>query len=278
MQFNCGRFQLSLDRPLIMGIVNMTTDSFSGDGQGGAGFVAALKHAQDQLAAGADILDIGGESSRPGAQPVTVEEELARVVPLVEALQGCGVPLSVDTVKPAVMAAALAAGADIINDISALSAEGALEVVSNSHAGVCLMHMQGQPATMQQKPQYTSVVAEVTDYLAGRIAAAEAAGIDRSRLMVDPGFGFGKQLAHNVALFRQLPHLGRVLNVPLLVGVSRKSMLGQLTGQPVEQRQAASIAAAMLAVQKGARVIRVHDVAATRDALTVLSALGGEAE
>ncbi len=274
MRLSCGRYTLNLERPLIMGIVNVTADSFSGDGHARAGLTAALQHAEQLLSEGADMLDIGGESSRPGAEPVSEAEELARVVPLVEALRNCGVPLSVDTVKPTVMRAAITAGADLINDIAALQAEGALEAVAASNVAVCLMHMQGTPGTMQADPQYGDVVAEVTHFLAGRVAIAEAAGIARERIMLDPGFGFGKRLEHNATLFKALPQLQH-FDLPLLVGVSRKSMLGQITGRDVSERMPASIAAAMLAVQQGAHIIRVHDVAATKDALAVLSALGG---
>ncbi|MDE2600325.1 MAG: dihydropteroate synthase [Rhodocyclaceae bacterium] len=269
---NCSSCSLRLDRPLIMGIVNVTADSFSGDGHARAGLDDALRHAETLLAEGADMLDIGGESSRPGSLPVPEAEEISRVVPLVEALRGCGVPLSIDTLKPAVMRAAIAAGADLINDIAALQAPGALEAVAGSKAAVCLMHMQGTPGTMQAAPHYDDVVQEIMDFLIARVAAAERAGIARERIVLDPGFGFGKSLAHNQTLFRALPRF-RELDLPLLVGVSRKSMLGQITGREVGQRLPASIAAAMLAAQAGAHILRVHDVAATKDALAVLSAL-----
>lgn len=272
MALLCGAYTLTLERPLVMGIVNVTTDSFSGDGHAGADSKTALRHAERLLEEGADILDLGGESSRPGAQPVSEAEELDRVIPLVEALHGCGVPLSVDTVKPGVMRAALAAGADLVNDINALQAPGALEAVAASNAAVCLMHMQGTPGTMQRNPQYGDVARDVAEFLAARAAAAIAAGIGRERIVLDPGFGFGKNLAHNVALFKALPQLGAG-GLPLLVGVSRKSMLGQITGRDVGDRLAASVAAAMLAARNGAAILRVHDVAATRDALAVLSAL-----
>jgi dihydropteroate synthase len=272
MMLSCGAYTLTLDRPLIMGIVNVTADSFSGDGHAGAGLEHALRHAEQLLAEGADILDIGGESSRPGAVPVSEAEEIARVVPLVEALQGCGVPLSIDTVKPAVMRAAIAAGADLINDIAAMQAPGALESIVDSKVAVCLMHMQGTPGTMQADPQYGDVVQEVMGFLAERVAAVEAAGVARERIILDPGFGFGKTLLHNQALFKALP-LFRRFDLPLLVGVSRKSMLGQITGREVGERMPASIAAAMLAVRHGAAIVRVHDAAATKDALAVLSAL-----
>lgn len=268
----CGSYRLDLDHPLIMGIVNVTADSFSGDGHAGQGLQEALRHAERLIAEGADMLDIGGESSRPGAVPVSEAEELDRVVPLVEALRGCGVPLSVDTVKPAVMRETIAAGADLINDIAALRAPGALEAVAASNAAVCLMHMQGSPGTMQAAPHYDDVTQEVMAFLAERIAAAETAGIARDRIVLDPGFGFGKTLTHNQTLFRELPRFAH-FDLPVLVGVSRKSMLGQITGREVTERMPASIAAAMLAVRNGAAIIRVHDVAATKDALAVLSAL-----
>ncbi|WIM05631.1 MAG: dihydropteroate synthase [Candidatus Nitricoxidivorans perseverans] len=269
---HCGRFRLSLDRPRVMGIVNLTPDSFSGDGVGGDA-VRALAHAHAQVDAGADILDLGAESSRPGAAPVSAQQEIDRLLPVVEGLRDCGVPLSVDTAKPEVMRAALAAGADMINDIAALRAPGALEAVAASDAAVCLMHMRGEPGTMQRDPRYDDVVAEVAEFLRGRVAAAEAAGIARNRIVIDPGFGFGKTLAHNLALLRRLDSfIG--LGVPVLAGISRKSMLGQITGRSVDERVPASVAAALLAVERGAAIVRVHDTAATRDALAVLDALG----
>ncbi|HEY6898103.1 MAG TPA: dihydropteroate synthase [Rhodocyclaceae bacterium] len=271
MTLHCGRYTLSLECPLIMGVVNLTDDSFSGDGLAGDA-ARAIEHGLRLKEEGADILDIGGESSRPGAQPVPVEMELARVVPVVAGLRDCGLPLSVDTLKPAVMAAALAAGADMINDIAALRMPGALEALAASKAAVCLMHMQGEPGNMQRDPHYADVVAEVAAFLAERVAACEAAGIVRERIVVDPGFGFGKTLDHNLALLRHLPELVPP-GVPLLAGMSRKSMLGQITGRPVGERLAAGIAAHLLAIQRGARIIRVHDVAALRDALAVLNAV-----
>jgi len=271
--FHCGRFALPLSRPLVMGIVNVTPDSFS-DGGRHATLTGALDHAEALLKAGADILDIGGESTRPGAAAVPVEEEIRRVVPVIMALSGHQVPLSIDTRKPEVMRAALDAGADLVNDIAALEAPGALELVGQSGAGVCLMHKQGDPQTMQAAPEYADVVAEVAAYLRDRHAQALAAGIAPERILLDPGFGFGKTFIHNEALFRALPQLVGELPAPLLVGVSRKSMLGQITGRAVGERQAASIAAALLAAQAGAAVLRVHDVAETVDALKVLQALG----
>ncbi|KAF0812585.1 Dihydropteroate synthase [Andreprevotia sp. IGB-42] len=268
----CGRFQLGLERPLVMGIVNITPDSFS-DGGRHATTAAAIAHARRLVADGADMLDIGGESTRPGAAFVPADEEMARVLPVLAALQPLGVPLSIDTRKPAVMHAALQAGVDLVNDITALEGQGALAMLAQSPAAVCLMHMQGEPQTMQAAPQYDDVVAEVTAYLAARRNAALAAGIASDRIVLDPGFGFGKNLAHNAALFRALPATIAQLGCPQLIGVSRKRMLGDITGQPVEARLPASIAAALLAAQAGAAILRVHDVKETVDALKVLRAL-----
>jgi dihydropteroate synthase len=267
----CGSYRLPLDRPLIMGIVNLTPDSFSGDG-----IVAdarqAIDHARRQLENGAHILDIGAESSRPGARPTPGDEELKRLMPVLAEVVRWGVPVSVDTCKPMVMEAALAAGASMINDVTALASPGALAAVAGSDCAVCLMHMRGEPRTMQEAPAYADVVREVREFLQARVAASRAAGIADDRLVLDPGFGFGKSLAHNLALFRALTATA-CDGLPLLVGISRKSMLGAITGQPVESRLAASIAAAVLAVQKGAKILRVHDVAETRDALAVLGAV-----
>ncbi|MGB9493954.1 MAG: dihydropteroate synthase [Azonexus sp.] len=268
---HCGRFRLPLDRPLIMGIVNLTPDSFSGDGTG-EDVARAIAQARRQFDAGADILDIGAESSRPGAIQTPEDEELRRLIPVLREIVDWDVPVSVDTYKPAVMRAALAAGASMINDISALRQPGALAVVADSDCAVCLMHMQGEPGTMQVAPHYDDVVREVRDFLAARVASCRASGIDDSRLVLDPGFGFGKALEHNLALFRALTATAAV-DLPLLVGISRKSMLGAITGRPVAQRLAASVAAAVLAVQNGARILRVHDVEETRDALAVLAAI-----
>jgi dihydropteroate synthase len=270
-QLVCGRFRLPLARPLVMGIVNVTPDSFS-DGGRYSDPARAVAHARQLVEEGADILDIGGESSRPGAQFVSMEEELRRVLPVIEALAGDGIPLSVDTVKPEVMRRAAAAGAAIINDIAALQAPGALEAAAESGAAVCLMHMQGGPRTMQADPRYGDVVAEVHDFLAQRVAAARASGIAAERIVVDPGFGFGKRIEHNLALLRQLERFSD-LGACVLAGLSRKSMLGEITGRKVSQREAASVAAALLAARNGARILRVHDVAATRDALAVWAAV-----
>ncbi|MDP2831983.1 MAG: dihydropteroate synthase [Pseudomonadota bacterium] len=268
--FRCGRTLFTLDRPLVMGIVNVTPDSFS---DGGRFFSPqyAIEHGLSLRAAGADILDIGGESTRPGAAAVSVAAELDRVLPVLEGLLNCGAALSVDTMKPEVMRAALAAGADMINDVRALQTPGALEAVANSDCGLCLMHMQGEPRGMQSDPRYAEVVAEVKAYLQARVEAALQAGVSRERLLIDPGFGFGKTLEHNIALFKAMPELAQI--APVLAGVSRKSMLGLITGRPVEGRLAASIAAALLAAGRGAAILRVHDVGDTVDALKIMAAL-----
>jgi dihydropteroate synthase len=267
----CGKFQFDLSRPLVMGIVNVTPDSFS-DGGHHASTAAAIAHALQLIADGADILDIGGESTRPGAAEVSEQEELDRVLPVIEGLRGISVPISIDTYKPEVMRAALAAGASMVNDVNALQAEGALEAVANSDAAVCLMHKQGSPQNMQQQPQYLDVVTEVGSFLLKRVASAKAAGIARNRIVIDPGFGFGKTLVHNLDLLRELDTLCG-LGLPLLAGLSRKSMLGALTGREVGDRVAASVAAAVLAAQRGAAIVRVHDVRETADALKVLHAV-----
>jgi dihydropteroate synthase len=266
-----GRFSLPLDRPLIMGIVNITPDSFS---DGGKFFDSsrALDHARQLLEDGADILDIGGESSRPGAEPVEVDEELRRVLPVLEKLGELPVPVSVDTCKPEVMRHAIAAGASMINDIFALRGKGALDAVAHSPAAVCLMHMQGEPRTMQRSPHYRDVVGEVETFLIERAAAAVAAGIGRDRIVLDPGFGFGKTPQHNLELIRALPRL-REAGFPLLAGLSRKALFGRIVGREAAERVHASAAGAMLAAQRGASIVRVHDVAATRDCLLVLRAI-----
>lgn len=263
----CGSHRLALSRPLIMGIINATPDSFSGDGLA-LDVGRALAQARAFVEDGADILDIGGESTRPGATPVGVEEEIRRVVPLIEALRDLDVPLSIDSFKPQVMRAALSAGATLINDINALRAPGALELAAASDAAVCLMHMQGTPQTMQDNPAYQDVVAEVGAFLAERSAACVAAGIAPERIVIDPGFGFGKTPGHNLQLLQGLDRLV-ASGHPVLVGLSRKSLLGKLTGRKVSERVAASVAAAIAAVAHGAAIVRVHDVAATRDALAV---------
>jgi len=254
-----------------MGIVNTTPDSFS-DGGRWIDAQAAVRHALKLREEGADILDVGGESTRPGAVVVSAAEEIRRVMPVIEALAGRGCVVSVDTKKPEVMRAALDAGAAMVNDVMALRAPGTLEAVAASDAAVCLMHMQGEPQNMQQAPAYADVVQEVKQFLHGRLAACEAAGIRRERLVVDPGFGFGKTLEHNLALLRYLDRLAE-LDAPVLVGLSRKSMLGALTGRAVEEREFAGVAAHLVALARGARLLRVHNVAAMRDALAVWNAV-----
>lgn len=271
--FNCGKFIFTLERPLVMGIVNVTPDSFSDGGLHGR-LDAALAHALKLLDEGADILDIGGESTRPGAQAVGIQEELDRVLPVMEALQGVGTPISIDTFKPEVMQAAILAGAQMVNDINALQDDAAMRLVAGSDVAVCLMHKQGNPQTMQLQPAYSDVVTEISEFLRARVAAAESAGIARQRIIVDPGFGFGKTLEHNVALLQELNKLTE-LGVPILAGLSRKSMLGALTGQEVRQRLSGSVAAALIAVQRGATIVRVHDVRATVDALNIWNAING---
>ena len=269
----CGRFRLALDRPLVMGVVNVTPDSFY-DGGRHASTAAAIAHARRLAEEGADLLDIGGESSRPGCEAVSLDQELARVLPVLDGLRDLEVPISVDTTKPGVMRAAITGGAAMINDITALGAPGALEVVAASEAAVCLMHMRGEPKTMQADPVYADVVAEVRSVLAARVAACVAAGIPPDRIVVDPGFGFGKTIEHNLTLLRELRAIV-ALGVPVLAGWSRKSSLGRITGRAPEERLASSLAAALIAVQHGARIVRVHDVAATRDVLAVLDAVQG---
>jgi dihydropteroate synthase len=269
----CGRFVLSLDRPLVMGIVNVTPDSFS-DGGAFLDPAAAIAHARQLAEEGADLLDLGAESTRPGAAPVTAEEELARLLPVLEGLADVPVPISVDTMKPEVMRAALGHGAGMINDIAALRAPGAIEAVAASDAAVCLMHMQGEPRTMQLDPVYADVVMEVRDFLQARVDACTAGGIAAGRIVVDPGFGFGKTVDHNLELLRHLDVFAR-MGAGVLAGWSRKSSLGKITGRPTAERLVPSVVAAVLAVQRGATILRVHDVAATRDALAVLAAVGG---
>lgn len=274
MKLQCGKYRLDLTHPRVMGIVNVTPDSFSDGGQFDSA-ERAIEYALMLVEEGADILDIGGESSRPGAEPVALDEELLRVIPVVERLAGkIGVPISVDTYKPEVMRAAIAAGADVINDIRALQESGALDVVAASNVGVCLMHMQGTPQTMQQDPRYEDVTAEVRNFLEARARAVVATGIARERIMLDPGFGFGKRSEHNIALLRHLASLC-ALGYPVLVGLSRKSVLGHLTGSSIGQRLPASIAAAIISAMKGAKILRVHDVAATVEALKIAAAAEG---
>ena len=265
--WSVGGRVLSLDHVLIMGIVNVTPDSFADRGRH-FNYADAMAHARQLIADGADILDIGGESTRPGALDVAPDEEIRRVVPLLEALAATSIPLSIDTSKPEVMRAALAAGAAIINDVRALQEPGALDVVAGSDCGVVLMHMQGTPRTMQQAPYYQDVTSEVIEFLSERVQGTRAHGIDARRIAVDPGFGFGKSIEHNFTLLAELAAL-KQMQLPIVVGLSRKSMLGAATGRAVGDRAAASVAAALLAAERGANIVRVHDVAATRDALGV---------
>ena len=269
--FRCGRFELSLERPLVMGIVNVTPDSFS-DGSLHFEPAKAIAHAESLLSEGADILDIGGESTRPGAQSVPEHEELHRVLPVVRAMRDAGVPLSIDTFKPAVMRRVLDEGADMINDIYGFRQPGAIQAVAGGNSGLCLMHMLGEPRTMQQAPAYGNVVTDVGHFLCERARELMQAGIARERLMLDPGFGFGKTPAQNYQLLqhlRDIPSDG----LPWLIGVSRKSMIGHIVGRDPAGRLAGSLAAALAAVQRGAAIVRVHDVAATVDALKVWSAV-----
>lgn len=271
----CGRYRLPVAgadfRPLVMGILNVTPDSFSDGGQF-ASLDLAITHAEQMIADGVDIIDIGGESTRPGAATVSVDEELRRIMPLVYALRDCGKPLSVDTRRPEVMREVIQAGVDMINDVEGFRAEGALRLLSESDCALCIMHMQGKPQTMQHTPHYDDVVAEVGEFLLERAAAAARVGIDRRRLCIDPGFGFGKNLSHNLTLLRQLGDVQATVGLPVLAGLSRKSMIGTLTGRPAEQRLAGSIGAALAAIVQGARIVRVHDVAETVDAIKVWQA------
>jgi dihydropteroate synthase len=263
---------IELDCPAVMGILNITPDSFSDGGQFAAR-AAALSHAEQMAAAGAAIIDIGGESTRPGANAVTEQEEIDRVVPVIEAVRAAvDVPLSVDTSKPGVMRAAIAAGASMINDVRALTVAGALEAAAELQQAVCLMHMQGQPGTMQQRPRYDDVVNEVSQFLRDRVAACRQAGLGEDLIVIDPGFGFGKTVADNIELLanlRQLLGIGR----PVLIGVSRKSTLGTISGRDIAGRLSASIAAAVLAVERGAQIVRAHDVGETVDALRIARAV-----
>jgi dihydropteroate synthase len=271
-QLDCAGRILRFDRPRVVGIVNVTPDSFS-DGGAHATTDAAIAHGLRLAEEGADMLDVGGESTRPGAHPVTLEDELARVIPVIEALaKRTPLPISVDTSKPEVMRAAVAAGAGLINDVYALRREGCLDAAASLHVPVCLMHMQGTPADMQAEPAYDDVVAEVHTFLAQRIFACEMAGIPKKSIVIDPGFGFGKTTAHNLALLAQLARFVE-LGVPVLAGLSRKRTIGEITGREMADRMPGSVAAALIAAQHGAMLLRVHDVAPTVDALKVWSAV-----
>ena len=270
----CGRFTFTFERPLVMGILNVTPDSFSDGGLYAEPSKARLQ-AELMLADGADIIDIGGESTRPGAPPVPLEDELDRVIPLVKELSGAGIPVSVDTYKPEVMRHALAAGADLINDIWGFRMPGAIEAVKDSQCGLCVMHMLGEPQTMQAgEPAYADVVAEIRAFLDERVNTLMGAGVAKNRICVDPGFGFGKTVEHNYALLAHLPETAPIVGTPLpiLAGMSRKSMLGAVVNRPARQRVAASVAAAVCAAERGAAIIRVHDVEQTVDALKVWAA------
>jgi dihydropteroate synthase len=265
----CGRFSFRLEgQALVMGILNVTPDSFSDGGRYGT-LEFAISRAEEMAGSGVDLIDIGGESTRPGSPSVPVEEELRRVMPAVYALQGLGKALSVDTCKPQVMREAIIAGADMINDINGFRAPGAIEAVKDSDCGLCIMHMQGTPQDMQVQPVYQDVVREVIEFLRERVDALLAAGIERERICVDPGLGFGKSVEHNYALLRGTARIEKELGLPVLIGLSRKSMIGAVTGRPVEERLSGSIAGALAAVAHGAKIVRVHDVAETVDALKV---------
>ena len=290
MILSCGRFELSLERPLIMGVVNITPDSFH-DASRHAQADQAIAHARRLLDEGADLIDLGAESTRPGATPVTPAQEWQRLAPVLEALRGLPVPVSVDTRRAEVMHCALAQGVDMINDVGGFTDPGSVQAVAGSRAALCVMHMAGDPSTMQNGPVYRDVVAEVRDFLHSRVQALCAAGVDVKRILLDPGIGFGKRDAHNIGLLRHLRHLalprtapganesadieasvGR-LPLPLLVGLSRKSLIGSLTGRATPDRLAGSLAGALAALALGASIVRVHDVAATRDALAVWRAI-----
>ncbi len=269
--WRCGRFEFGFERPLLMGIVNITPDSFS-DGNQYMRTEAAIAHAKQLVADGADILDIGAESTRPGAQPVPVEEELRRLLPVIEALHELNVPLSIDTFKPAVMRAVLAAGADMINDIAGFQDPASIAAVANSDCGLCVMHMQGEPSTMQAQPQYDDVKHEVLDFLEQRVQALLQAGVQPDRIMLDPGLGFGKTVQHNYTLLRDLEQI-QLDSYPWLIGLSRKSMIGHVVNKAPQQRVAGSLAGMLAAVARGAAIVRVHDVAESADALKVWAAV-----
>ncbi|MCM1512290.1 MAG: dihydropteroate synthase [Oxalobacter formigenes] len=274
--FQCGRYRFDWAalncRPLVMGILNVTPDSFS-DGGKYRVLPAALERAARMIEEGVDIIDIGAESTRPGSNPVPLEEELDRIMPVVEALRNCGKPLSVDTCKPGVMTAVLAAGADMINDVSGFCSEAAVRVVADSDCGLCVMHMQGQPQTMQAAPAYRDVTEEVIAFLAKQAALLAEAGIVGERVCVDPGFGFGKTIEHNLTLVKNIGHIRQSLQLPVLAGLSRKSVIGAITKKAVSRRLAGNLGAALSAVSHGAAIVRVHEVAETVDALKVWQAM-----
>jgi dihydropteroate synthase len=272
----CGRYRLPMahgrDRPLVMGVLNVTPDSFSDGGKFHA-LDLAMSHAEQMIADGVDIIDIGGESSRPGAQPLPLDEELRRVMPILYALRDCGKPLSIDTYKPEVMREAIAAGVDMINDINGFRADGALSAVRDADCALCIMHMQRDPSTMQVNPEYQNVLDEVIGFLREQVMVLERGGVNRRRACIDPGFGFGKSVDHNLTLLKNLARIAEAVDLPLLAGLSRKSMIGNITGKPVEQRMAGSLAGALIAVAHGAQIVRVHDVAETVDALRLWQAV-----
>jgi dihydropteroate synthase len=281
--FECGRYRFPMKvannnamktvfKPLVMGILNVTPDSFS-DGGKFQSLDHAITHAEQMIEDGVDIIDIGGESSRPGATPLPLEEELKRVIPLIYALRDCGKPISIDTYKPEVMREAIIAGADMINDIRGFDSVEGRAVVADSDVGLCVMHMQKTPETMQSQPSYHNVTQDVIAFLRERCDQLVLAGVERNRLSIDPGFGFGKTLEHNVELLQNIGLMQEELGLPLLAGVSRKAMIGSMTGKPVERRMAGSLAAALAAMAQGARIVRVHDVAETVDAIKVWQAV-----
>jgi|TARA_B110000879_G_scaffold30798_1_gene42025 dihydropteroate synthase len=272
MKLHCGQFTLDLTSPRVMGILNVTPDSFS-DGGHYSQTDIAVKQAYKFIEEGADIIDIGGESTRPNAEPVSLQEELDRVIPVIESLASkIDIPISIDTYKPAVMRAAMAAGASIVNDVKALQEAGAIEAVANADVAVCLMHMQGEPRNMQDDPLYDDVVEDVVTFLLDRVAICEQAGIQKNRLLIDPGFGFGKTRMHNITLIQQLNTLVNT-GYPVLVGLSRKSVLGQITGNDIDARLYVSVSAAVVSAINGAKILRVHDVKATVEALKVVTAI-----
>ncbi len=274
--FECGRYRFPLKgekfKPIVMGVLNLTPDSFSDGGQFQA-LDGALSHAEQMIRDGVDIIDIGGESSRPGAQAVSLDEELARIMPVIFALRDCGKPLSIDTYKPEVMREAILAGVDMINDIKGFCSKESKRAVVDSSVGLCVMHMQSQPVDMQDKPEYTDVNAEVLSFLHQQIKEFERLGVQRDRICIDPGFGFGKTYDHNISMMQHILRFQSALGLPLLAGLSRKAMIGTITGRPVEQRLAGSLAAALAALSKGAKIVRVHNVAETVDAIKVWHAL-----
>lgn len=279
--FECGRFRFPMKpdnsasmmcKPLVMGILNITPDSFS-DGGKFLSLDHAISHAEQMIEDGVDIIDIGGESTRPGAVALPLEEELKRVIPLVYALRDCGKPISIDTYKPEVMREAIIAGADMINDIRGFASSQAREVVADSDVGLCVMHMQQSPETMQQRPIYANVTAEVIAFLRERCDQLLSSGVAKNRLSIDPGFGFGKTLEHNIELLQHIRLIQDELGLPVLAGMSRKTMIGAMTEKPVERRMAGSLAAALMAMSQGARILRVHDVAETVDAVRVWQAV-----